>query len=68
MAVFCNNRLCRFDNCERRMNGTEKLLDTDYVGDFSSSCERITNYTAEIINNGTWKKIFKERYGNNENK
>ena len=66
MAIFCNNKLCQFEDCERHYNG-EELLDTDYVGDFSSSCERIARYTADIINNGLWKQVFKERYGNNEN-
>lgn len=63
MAVFCNNKLCEFDDCTMKMREGMEIIPTDYVGDFSSSCKRITQYTADIINNGTWKEVFKRKLG-----
>ena len=63
MAVFCNNKLCEFDDCTMKLRDGIVTIPSDYVGDFSSSCQRITQYTAKILTDGTWKEIFKRKLG-----
>lgn len=63
MAVFCNNQLCEFTDCERRYDESKQVVDGDYIGDFAPTCRRLSDAIVASINNGTWRDLLKRRFG-----
>lgn len=61
LAVFCNNRMCPFDDCEKKWKHQMEFDedgDPPTVLDLQCACMRVTKYLAEQIT-----KAGRERQG-----
>ena len=63
MALFCNNQLCEFTDCERRYDGTKQVVDGDYIGDFAPTCRRLSDSIVNSMNDGTWRGVLQRKFG-----
>lgn len=66
MALFCNNQLCEFTDCERRYDGTKQVVDGDYIGDFAPTCRRLSDSIIASMNSGTWKCVLQRKFDKDE--
>lgn len=59
MGVFCNNKICPYDDCDLKWKHQiefDEDGDEPTVVDLQSSCQRVTRYLADQINNLRFEK------------